>query len=126
MVIPIHFCCDNSPMGIIFSPSCRPPSNLIVKKVNPKSLFKSAENPGASSLWVGNHRYTSSACASKLKWVGSELKLINLDFELKRTEPSHCNSFKSAENRATSSQWVAVIVTRAFRARQNSYGFRAN
>ena len=35
------------------------------EKVNQKSFFKSAENRGASSLWVGDHRYTSSACASK-------------------------------------------------------------
>ena len=34
---------------------------LVVKKkgeVNTKSCFKSAENCGASSLWVGRHRYT--------------------------------------------------------------------
>ena len=39
------------------------------EKVNQKSFFKSAENRGASSLWVGDHRYTSSACASKRIWV---------------------------------------------------------
>ena len=49
---------------------CRPPSFLVVKKkVTPKRSFKSAENRAASSLWVGDHRYTRYLCASKLLWV---------------------------------------------------------
>ena len=39
------------------------------KKVTPKRSFKSAENRAASSLWVGDHRYTRYLCASKLLWV---------------------------------------------------------
>ena len=40
-----------------FSPSCRPPFYLVVKKseVTSKSSFKSAENRAASSLGVGGH-----------------------------------------------------------------------
>ena len=32
IVILIHFSCVNSLMGVIFSPSCRPPSNLIMSE----------------------------------------------------------------------------------------------
>ena len=53
------------------------------EKVNQKSFFKSAENRGASSLWVGDHRYTSSACASKLLLVYSDLKLKIIEFRKK-------------------------------------------
>ena len=70
LVIQTHFCWVNIPMGAIFSPSCRPPSVLIVeKKVTPKSFLKSAENRWARSLWVGDHCYPSFSCASKLIWV---------------------------------------------------------
>ena len=54
--------------------------------------------------------------------------LEQIIYEPNRTEPtavSHFNCFKLAENRATSSPWVGSHPTRAFRARQNSYGFRA-
>ena len=51
-------------------PQCRPPTCLYSeKKVIPKRSFKSAENRAASSLWVGDHRYTRYLCASKLLWV---------------------------------------------------------
>ena len=39
-----------------------------------KSCFDEAENRAASSLWVGDHRYTRISCMSKLLWVYSHLK----------------------------------------------------
>ena len=50
--------------------------------MNPKRSFKSDENRAASSLWIAGHRYTRILCASKLKWVESNLKLQNLEFEV--------------------------------------------
>ena len=57
-----------------FSPTCRPPFFLVraaaaAAAAEIKSCFKSAENYGASSLWVAGHRYTRISCVSKLLWV---------------------------------------------------------
>ena len=86
------------------------------RKVNTKSCFKSAENLAASSPQIGDHRYTSISCASKLLQVQSDLKLKNLVFEV-------------ASNELKIGQLVAyrqaVKHIQGFCMRQNSYGFRA-
>ena len=58
----------------------RPPSFLVkvkrseakwseAKRSESESCYDLAENRAADSLWVGDHRYTSILCASKLLWV---------------------------------------------------------
>ena len=87
--IPLGFRLSQSPIDTIppgeFGgaqppPTCRPPSFLVraaaaaavaaaAAAAEIKSCFKSAENYGASSLWVAGHRYTRISCVSKLLWV---------------------------------------------------------
>ena len=40
-----------------------------LKRSDSESFFDLAENCGTSSLWFGDHPYTSILCASKLVWV---------------------------------------------------------
>ena len=102
----------SSAQGAGAPPRCRPPFFLVVKsEVASKSFFKSAENRAASSLQVGDHRYTSISCASKLLWFQSDFKLRNLELfpgfpGIRRNHGTPGSCFKSAENRATSSPQV--------------------
>ena len=73
--------------------------------------FKLAENRATSSPWVGDHRYTSISCASKLKWVYSDLNLKNLELfpgfpGIPRNHGTAGSYSKSAEYRAASSLLV--------------------
>ena len=44
------------------------------RRAEQKSCFDLADTFKTSSLWVGDHRYTSISCTSKLLWVQSHLK----------------------------------------------------
>ena len=60
----------NSGVKILIKfPFVSTPFQLYCEKVNQKSFFKSAENRGASSLWVGHHRYARVLQMSKLLLV---------------------------------------------------------
>merc|ERR1712121_168682 len=116
-------------MGSSGPPKCRPPSYLVKVKrseSDSKSCFDLAENRAASSLWVGDHRYTRILWVTKLLWVQSDFKLKKIDFEKNRRcapgpgEYPIKNCFGTTEGLPVSFNWAEGIL-----AGQNPYGFKA-